>query len=156
MTGFVTITVSGDMNRSLLTLLSALALVLAACASDTASPPADETDSPAGTATDAPTDDSPEATDAPADGEASVRISSSVFSPSILTVAPGTTVVFTNADSLAHTVTHGTNGVAEDDAMVDEVIDRGGTVSVTFEEPGTYRITCRFHPDMNMIIRVEG
>lgn len=144
------------MNRSLLTLLSALALVLAACASDTASPPADETDAPTGTATDAPTDDPPEATDAPADGEASVRIASSVFNPNRLTIAAGTTVVFTNDDALPHTITHGTNGQAEDDPYVNEQVSPGGTVSVTFDEAGTFAITCRIHPTMNMTITVEG
>ena len=32
----------------------------------------------------------------------------------------------------------------------------GVNVPVTFDEPGTYNITCKIHPSMNMTITVEG
>ena len=40
------------------------------------------------------------------------------------------------------------------DPIVDE--EGGSDVSVTFDEAGTYNITCKIHPSMNMTITVEG
>lgn len=89
-------------------------------------------------------------------GEATVRIRSSNFDPAELTVAAGTEVTFLNADAFGHTVTEGTDGTAVDDPIVDEPIGQNGSVSVTFEEPGTYDITCKIHPSMQMTVIVEG
>jgi plastocyanin len=85
-----------------------------------------------------------------------VRIVNSVFEPSELTVSAGTEVVWTNEDSFAHTVTEGTDGDVVDDPIVDEEIAAGGEVRVTFDEAGTFDITCEIHPDMQMTITVEG
>lgn len=87
---------------------------------------------------------------------AEVRIASSVYQPSELTVSVGTEVVFVNEDSFAHTVTEGTDGDAVDDPIVDEDVAGGEEVRVTFDEPGTFDITCRFHPSMQMTVVVEG
>ncbi|HUF05865.1 MAG TPA: plastocyanin/azurin family copper-binding protein, partial [Candidatus Binatia bacterium] len=88
--------------------------------------------------------------------EERVRIESSVFNPRELTVQVGTTVIFTNVDAFEHTVTEGTNGEAVDDPIVDERVEQNRTVRVTFDEPGTYEITCEVHPSMQMTITVEG
>jgi plastocyanin len=64
-------------------------------------------------------------------------------------------VSFANADSAPHTVTHGTDGEAADDPIIDEELDQNGATSFTFDEPGTYDITCRLHPSMNMTIIAE-
>lgn len=156
-------------------ILAALALLLAACGgAATTSPTPDVTETPTAAATAEPTaEPTAEATTEPTaepdptetaaetdDGAAAeevrVRIDSFAFDPSELTVAPGTTVIFLNADSFPHTVTEGTDGQAVDDAIVDEDIEQNQTVRVTFDEPGTYDITCRFHPAMQMTIVVEG
>jgi plastocyanin len=113
-------------------LLAILALILAACGSSTESSPAD--DGGGGT------------------GGETVSMANTTFTPSSLTIAAGTTVTFT--DTSGHTVTEGTDGVAVDDPIVDE--DGGSDVPVTFDEPGTYNITCEIHPTMNMTITVEG
>ena len=81
-----------------------------------------------------------------------VSLAGFAFSPSELTIPAGTTVTFT--DTANHTVTEGTDGEAVDDPIVDE--DGGSDIEVTFDEPGTYNITCKIHPDMNMTITVEG
>ena len=120
--------------------LVALSLLLAACASDTPS---------------ATTGTTPSATTADGgdgDGGETVSLSGNAFSPSTLTIAAGTTVTFT--DTATHTVTEGTDGVAADDPIVDET--GGADIEVTFDEPGTYNITCKVHPAMNMTITVEG
>ena len=116
-------------------LLAILALILAACGSSTESsaPPADN-GGDGGTA-----------------GE-TVSMANTTFTPSTLTIPAGTTVTFT--DTAGHTVTEGTDGVAVDKPIVDE--DGGSDVPVTFDEPGTYNITCKIHPSMNMTITVEG
>jgi plastocyanin len=125
-----------------------LAFALAACA-NTASETTD-----AGEPSQAPESEAPASEAA---GEATrVTIDGSAFDPAELTVAVGTEVTWENADSFAHTVTEGTDGQAADDPIVDEEIAQDGTVSVTFDEPGTYEITCEIHPSMNMTVTVEG
>jgi plastocyanin len=115
-------------------LLAILALILAACGSSTeSSAPADDG---GGGATSGET----------------VSMANTTFTPSTLTVPAGTTVTFT--DTSGHTVTEGTDGVAVEDPIVDE--DGGSDVDVVFDEPGTYNITCKIHPSMNMTITVEG
>ena len=114
--------------------LFALALALAACSSDTgaSSPPAGG--------------------DGGGGGGETVSMANTTFTPSSLTIQAGTTVNFT--DTSGHTVTEGTDGVAVDDPIVDE--QGGEDIDVTFDEPGTYNITCKVHPSMNMTITVEG
>jgi plastocyanin len=117
-----------------------LVLLLAACSNNAASsaPAADG----GGAATD----------DGSSGGGETVSLAGFAFSPSELTIPAGTTVTFT--DTANHTVTEGTDGEAVDVPIVDE--DGGSDIEVTFDEPGTYNITCKIHPDMNMTITVEG
>ena len=77
------------------------------------------------------------------------------FDPEELTIAVGTTVNFVNADSAAHTVTEGTDGTAVADPIIDEELEQGGSTSYTFDEAGTYDITCKIHPSMQLTITVE-
>ena len=123
---------------TLLSLLAILALVLAACGSSGESSPADdgEGNGDGGGATAGET----------------VSLAGGQFSPGTLTIAAGDTVTFT--DTTGHTVTEGQDGTPVDDPIVDE--DGGSDIEVTFDEPGTYNITCKIHPAMNMTITVEG
>jgi plastocyanin len=118
---------------TLATVLATMAILLAGCGGATESIPAADGDGGGAT------------------GE-TVSLAGNQFSPSTLTIAAGTTVTFT--DTATHTVTEGANGVAVDDPIVDE--QGGADVPVTFNEPGTYNITCTIHPEMNMTITVEG
>ena len=120
-------------------LMAILVLVLAACGSTAESTPPDDGGG-------APTD--------AGGGETgdTVSMAGNQFSPGSLTIAAGTTVTFT--DTSSHTVTEGVDGVAADDPIVDET--GGSDIQVTFDEPGTYNITCKVHPEMNMTITVEG
>ena len=96
--------------------------------------------------------DSSTAPDGSDGGGETVSLSGVQFTPSSLTIAAGTTVTFT--DTSGHTVTEGTDGVAVDDPIVNE--QGGSDITVTFDEPGTYNITCMVHSSMNMTITVEG
>jgi plastocyanin len=131
-------------NRSrpipILGLVAVAVLVLAACGGGAAS----------ATPTDAGDDGA--AASEPAAGGETVSLAGGQFSPSELTVPAGTTVTFTNTSG--HTVTEGSNGTAVDDPIVDE--QGGEDIPVTFDEPGTFDITCKIHPSMNMTVTVEG
>ena len=85
-----------------------------------------------------------------------VSLTGFAFSPGTLTVAAGTDVTFVNDDGTPHTVTEGTDGAPADGARFDEDIAAGAEVVITFDEAGTYQITCKLHPAMNMTVTVEG
>jgi plastocyanin len=143
--------------RSFPVLIAGLALALAACGgtapSPAASEPAEEPSEPSQVASAAPSE-AAEPSEA-AGEEATVRLSQFAFDPEELTIAVGTEVSFVNADAAAHTVTEGTDGVAADDPIIDEELTQNAATSFTFDEAGTYEITCLFHPSMNMTIVVE-
>jgi plastocyanin len=135
-----------DRSRPILplTVVAVLAIVLAACTQ--ASPQA----------TDAAETEA-EATDGDGGGASTdtVTITASTFGDDI-TVASGTTVTFVNNDDFGHTVTEGVDGQAADDARFDEDVAAGESVPITFDDPGTYQVTCEIHPTMNMTVTVEG
>jgi plastocyanin len=131
-------------------LAALLVLALAACASEVTETAGVSDPTVAGEPSEAPASEEPAA-----EGE-QVRIDGSAFDPSELTVPVGTEVSWVNADTFGHTVTEGTDGNAVDDPIVDEEIAQNGTVGVTFDEPGTYEITCKIHPSMQMTVIVEG
>jgi plastocyanin len=143
-------------------LIGILALILAACASPAASPSATEppaesaSQTAAASASSAEETESAEPSDEATAEEVRVRLESSSFDPTELTVSAGTTVLFLNADSYTHTVTEGSGGQAVDDPIVDREIAQNRSVRVTFDEPGTYEITCKIHPSMQMTITVEA
>jgi plastocyanin len=150
------------MHRSA-ALIGILALVLAACASPAAAPSATEPPTPSATEAATPSaspsaeeSESAEPSEEATAEEVRVRLESSNFDPSELTITAGTTVLFLNADSYTHTVTEGTGGQAVDDPIVDREIAENRSVRVTFDEPGTYDITCKIHPSMQLSITVEG
>ena len=78
-----------------------------------------------------------------------VTIQNFAFSPQTVTVAPGTTVVWTNVAPTPHTVA-GTSGVGAGAAVLwtSPIMMTGETYSFTFSAPGTYPIICTLHPDM--------
>ena len=128
------------MHRSRPLAILFLVVLLAACSEGAASS-APATDGGGGAAS-----------DGGGGGGETVSLANFAFTPSELTIQAGTTVTFT--DTANHTVTEGTDGEAVDDPIVDE--DGPSDIEVTFDEPGTYNITCKIHPDMNMTITVEG
>jgi plastocyanin len=130
-------------------------VMLAACGGQAATPSASEPSATQSAAASEPaaSESQPAASET---AEVRVRIRNSSYDPTELTIPAGTEVTFLNADGFTHTVTEGTDGQPVDDPIVDEEIDQNGSVSVTFDEPGTYNITCKIHSSMNMTITVEG
>ncbi len=73
------------------------------------------------------------------------------YSPAELTVEVGTTVTWTNNDTVLHTVTSGAseNNVATADGLFDSgFLDPGATWSYTFTEEGVFDYHCTPHPWM--------
>lgn len=88
-------------------------------------------------------------------GQGTVVLKNFQFVPAQLSVAAGTTIRFDNDDSASHTVTEGENGTAAAGARFDQRLDEGKSANVTFAQAGSYRITCRIHPTMNMSVTVR-
>lgn len=76
------------------------------------------------------------------------------FSPTTLTIKAGTTVVWKNVTSVAHTVTSD-DGKSFDSGTSNPVAPQSGTFSFTFTKPGTYAYHCSFHPFMKATIIVQ-
>lgn len=74
-----------------------------------------------------------------------VTLNSFAFNPGTITVKVGSTVTWTNADDVGHTVTADT---ASADAPNSKTIAKGGTYSFTFNKAGTYAYHCTIHSGM--------
>src|SRR5262249_39246675 len=64
------------------------------------------------------------------------------YNPDGLTIATGTTVTWTNNDSIAHTSTSDTSG------WNSGTVAPGGSFAFTFQTPGTFPYHCTIHPGM--------
>jgi plastocyanin len=73
---------------------------------------------------------------------AEVTIGNFTFQPETLTVAPGTTVTWTNRDDIPHTV------VSTDGLFKSKARDTDEKFSFTFDKAGTYPYFCSIHPKM--------
>jgi plastocyanin len=70
------------------------------------------------------------------------------FDPNVIRVAAGATVTWTNEDNFTHTV--------QVDGQEDNEVERGESVSITFDTPGTYHYVCTLHEqDMEGEVIVE-
>jgi len=68
--------------------------------------------------------------------------------PSVLTVAVGETVTWSNDDTAAHTVTSGTAADGPDGAFDSSLFMAGASFEATFDEAGTFVYFCMVHPWM--------
>ena len=59
------------------------------------------------------------------------------FDPKVIEVEAGDTVTWTNEDNFTHTV--------QVDGQEDHKVGQGESVSITFDEPGTYDYVCTLH-----------
>ncbi len=77
------------------------------------------------------------------------------FDPQEITVSTGTTITWVNQGKKKHSAT------ADDDSFDTDLIDPGGSKSITFDKPGTYPYYCTLHGDkggvdMAGVITVTG
>lgn len=82
-------------------------------------------------------------------GTAEVKMKNTAFNPSDLTVDKGTTVKWTNDDSLTHTV------VANDNSFSSGNMGKGQTFEFTFNQVGSFEYKCSIHPSMKGKITVK-
>ena len=59
------------------------------------------------------------------------------FDPKAIEIEAGDTVTWTNADNFTHTV--------QVDGQEDHKVERGESVSIAFDTPGTYHYVCTLH-----------
>ena len=85
----------------------------------------------------------------PAAATAEVNIDNFSFGPGTLTVAVGTTVVWTNHDDIPHTV------VSTDGLFKSKVLDTDEKFSYAFTKAGTFAYFCSIHPKMTGKIVVQ-
>jgi plastocyanin len=79
-----------------------------------------------------------------------INITGFKYDPASLTVKKGDTVVWTNLDSIEHTVT-GTNGGPDSNT-----ISFNQKYSYVFDKVGTFPYTCKIHPNMKGTITVTN
>ncbi len=78
-----------------------------------------------------------------------VSIKGYAFDVATLSTTAGMTVVWTNNDSVAHSVT------AVDDSFDSGLISAGQTYSHTFSKAGTFAYYCKYHPSMKGVVVVK-
>jgi amicyanin len=79
-----------------------------------------------------------------------VGIKNFAFSPATITVKAGSTVVWTNDDSIQHDITFDGGGIAS------SVLNQNDTFSHTFPAAGTYHYICSIHPFMHGTVVVTA
>ncbi len=67
-----------------------------------------------------------------------VVIQQRAFDPDIITISPGTTVVWTNEDNFNHRVVHLPELPSERELFYSGLLTKGDTFSYTFQTPGRY------------------
>jgi plastocyanin len=86
---------------------------------------------------------------APAGKVVEVKVDNFSFSPQTITVAPGTTVIWTNRDDIPHTV------VSDDKVFKSKVLDTDEKFSFTFDKAGNFPYFCSVHPKMTGKVIVQ-
>lgn len=77
-------------------------------------------------------------------------ISNFSFSPQPVRIPVGAALKWTNLDSTAHTVT------ADDGSWTSTSLNKDGTFSHTFSQPGSVRYHCAIHDTMTGTVEVEA
>jgi plastocyanin len=82
-------------------------------------------------------------------GNETIEISNFAYSPASVTVKVGTTITFTNEESVEHTATSNTEGLFETGAL-----GMGQSVRLKMNKVGTFSFHCSFHAFMRGTIKV--
>ncbi len=87
--------------------------------------------------------------DATAKNEIEITIENFAFSPSDVTIKPGTRVTWINKDEAPHTAT------SNDKKFNSGGLDTDDKFSFVFNDKGEYPYVCTLHPQMKAIIKVK-
>lgn len=87
----------------------------------------------------------------PSGPTASVSLTGLAFNPAAITISAGTTVIWTNNDSVTHNVTSTSAPVAFNSGD----FGPGGVYSHKFTTVGTYEYQCTIHPNMTGSVTVQ-
>jgi amicyanin len=90
------------------------------------------------------------ANETPVVGVTAVRIEDFAFAPANITIDAGTTVTWTNYDSVVHTVTSD-----DGDELDSPLLGKNETFSHTFGTPGVFAYHCTPHPYMRGLVTVR-
>jgi len=92
----------------------------------------------------------------PATGQTIVITSTSSFGGlEEITIKAGEPLTVSNGSPTPHTFTEGENGQAAANPVVNETIQPGEQVQVTFPDAGDFHVTCTFHQAMNLVVHVQ-
>lgn len=103
----------------------------------------------------APVEPSPQEPAPVAPGEASpgtvaASIGDGAYEPALVTVSPGTSVVWTNEGARTHSVVSDDGGFSGSG-----LLDPTQAFTFTFQVPGEYRYHCRYHPELTGTVVVR-
>ena len=96
-----------------------------------------------------PTSPSPTEAATPSARRIEVDILISGFQPADITTGRGSTIVWANRDTVAHTVT------AEDGSFSSGTIAPGDSFEQRFEKIRSYSYFCKFHPEMKGTVTIQ-
>ncbi len=144
------------MNKSIIGIIVVVALLAVSAGGIlliNKKPSATNTQAPAQTST-TTTDPSATGSEDGQDGQtaqqaSNVTIENFAYTPATITVKKGTTVTWTNQDSMQHDVS------ADGGAFKSELLAKDESFSFTFDEVGTFKYHCTPHPNMIGTVIVE-
>jgi plastocyanin len=82
-----------------------------------------------------------------------ISLKNFAFTPSTLTIKPGTTVTWTNEDGTSHTVVSDSGTPVP---FTSQTLVNGASFQFTFTRPGSYTYHCSIHPSMTGTIIVQS
>jgi len=127
------------MSSFRLALVSAVLMFATACGSDTSSSAVSPSPAPSPTPTPTPTPVVTSSVSIPVGAQA---LANRAYVPDELDIAVGTTVTWTNTDSVSHTST------SDASAWNSGIVAPGGRFSFAFQSAGTFPYHCAIHPGM--------
>jgi len=83
-------------------------------------------------------------------GDATVTIEKFAFAPRDITIAPGTTLVWTNRDETPHAI------AARDASFASKAMDTDDRYEYTFAHAGDFAYFCTLHPFMTGVVHVRA
>lgn len=83
--------------------------------------------------------------------DATITVDNFTFAPNVLTVHPGTKVVWTNRDDIPHSIV----SAGAPPLFKSHPLDTDDAFSMVFDKPGSYPYFCGLHPHMQGTVVVK-